>query len=272
MDQIRKYLLVVISCMYIGNALAQEQPEVDGKTINTPETFLWLSSYNNIRISDKFFWVAQLHYRRTEYEGVDFVGRMAQLYNRHAISYMVSPNISVSLGGVLRLDYTPEPGNDLYEPFVSEPRVWHEYLFVMPSPGYQIYHRVRIEHRWSRNARKGSEYIYRNRYRYQFSMKIPLNNKKLVPGTFYAKPDIEIILQSGKKVVDSPIDDLRLYGSVAYIANPRVSYSAGLMYTTGQELNDGSMYRQRWVLRFNAYVSLDFRKKAKQLPSIHFTD
>ncbi len=252
--------------------MGQDQVVANEKSFETPETFLWLSSYNNFRISDKVFWVAQLHYRRTEYEGLDFIGRMAQLYNRHAISYMVSSNISVSLGGVLRLDYSPQPGNDLFEPLVYEPRIWHEYLFVMPSPRYQIYHRIRLEHRWSRSARKGSEYIYRNRYRYQFSMKIPLNGKKLVPGSFYAKPDIEIILQSGKEVTNSPIDDLRLYGSIAYIANPRVSYSAGLMYTTGQQLNDGSIYRQRWGIRFNAYVSLDFRKKSKQLPTINFTD
>tara|TARA_R110002096_G_scaffold238027_6_gene429364 strand:+ start:2874 stop:3695 length:822 start_codon:yes stop_codon:yes gene_type:complete len=270
--QLKIFILLILCLLYSGSSFTQNNEIEREKEMKGSETDLWLSSYNIFRISEKFFWDAQLHYRRKEYGDTKFVGRMAQLYNRHALGYKLTPYINTSIGGVLRLDYAPEPGSDLYEPFVYEPRLWYEFLFVMPQANYQITHRLRFEHRWSRSARKGAEWMFRNRYRYQFSMKIPLGNNRLKPGTFYAKPDIEIILQSGKNVVDSPIDDLRLYGSLVYIANPRVSYSAGLMYTTGQDLNDGSLYKQRWVMRFSAYVSMDFRKKSKQLPSINFTD
>lgn len=52
-----------------------------------------------------------MHYRRTEYNDVPYVGRMAQIYNRHGVKYLFSKNFNATVGGVLRLDFTPEPGN-----------------------------------------------------------------------------------------------------------------------------------------------------------------
>lgn len=236
------------------------------------ETNLWLGSYSKFRLSEKWFWRAEMHYRRGGYNDIPFVGRMAQIYNRHAINYLVSPNFNVSLGGVLRLDFTPDPGNDEFDHVVYEPRIWHEYLFVMPFPRFQVFHRIRVEHRWSRSNRLGADWIYRDRWRYKFYMNIPINNRQLVPGTFFFTPDIEIIMQSGAPVVDAPMEDLRIYPSIGYIRNPRITYTAGLMYTTGQRMFDGSIYRQRWVVRINAYISLDFRKEEKKIPTIKLSD
>jgi len=233
---------------------------------------LWVGSYNQFRISEKFFWRAEFHYRRGGHDDIPYVGRMSQIYNRHAINYLFSERFNVSLGAVVRLNFTPDPGNDDFHAVLPEPRIWHEYLFVMPWPNFQVYHRIRIEHRWSQNNRIGSDWVYRDRWRYKFFMKIPMNTKRLVPGTIYFNPDVEIIMQSGKTVVGSPLEDLRLYPSIAYIASPRVTYSAGMMYTMGQRIFDSSVYRQRWVMRVNAYISLDFRRKEKKIPSIKLSD
>jgi hypothetical protein len=235
-------------------------------------TNLWLGSYNKFRLSEKWFWRAEFHYRTGGYDGTPFIGRMSQIYNRHAINYIVNPNFNVALGTVLRLDFTPRPGDEAFEHVVPEPRIWHEYLFVMPFPRFQMFHRIRIEHRWSRRNDIGSDWIYRDRWRYKFYMTIPVNKPQLVPGAFFVNPDVEIIMQSGKPVVDSPMEDLRIYPSVGYIFSPSVTYTAGLMYTTGQRLTNGSVYRQRYVIRVNAYVSLDFRSEEVKIPAIKFRD
>ncbi|WMJ75094.1 DUF2490 domain-containing protein [Cytophagaceae bacterium ABcell3] len=231
-----------------------------------------MGSYNTFRLTEKMFWRAEMHYRRGNHDDMPFVGRMSQIYNRHAIDYLVTPNFYMSLGGVLRLDFTPDPGNDEFEEVIHEPRIWHEYMWIIPYSRFQIYHRIRIEHRWSRSNRIDDGWIFRNRWRYKFFMKIPLNNKQLVPGTIYFNPDVEVILQTGRNVVGSHIEDLRIYPSLAYISSPRVTYSAGIMYTTGQRMGDPTLYRQRWVMRINAYVSLDFRKNHKRVPSIKLLD
>ena len=261
-------LLIVVNMLMSINGLSQVRPA----EYQQEETWLWLGSFNTFRLSEKLFWRAEFHYRRIDFEETPFIGRMAQVYNRHALNYVFNPNFNVSFGGVLRLDFTPEPNNRELDPLIGEPRIWHEYMFIMPNPRYQIYHRIRIEHRWNRTHNPSSDWIYRNRYRYNYFMKIPITKRNLVPGAFYVNPSVEVILQSGKAVGGSPLEDLRLYNSIGYIVNPRVTYSAGLMYTTGQTMFDVFTYRQRWVIRLNAYISLDFRKEESKIPSVKLSD
>jgi hypothetical protein len=103
-------------------------------------------------------------------------------------------------------------------------------------------------------------------------MKIPLNKPTLKPGTIYFSPDVELIMQSGARVIDSPLEDLRIYPLFGYIVNPRFGVSSGMMYTFGQNLSMGGNYRQRWIFRVNAYLSLDFRRFEDKIPESKFFD
>jgi hypothetical protein len=269
----RFYIKVVTFCFFglvSYDSVSQERP--DTAQFDSPNTLLWLGAYGKFRLSDKLFWDAQFHYRTTDFEGTPYVGRLAQIYNRHALNYLFTPNFSASLGGVLRLNFSQNPGDPNFEDLRLEPRIWHEYLFSMPFTNFIIYHRVRIEHRWSQGNRVDADWIYRDRWRYKFYMAIPLNKPKLQPGAFFLTPDVEIIMQSGKRVVDSPLEDLRFNPTIGYIANPRVKYTAGMMYTLGQKLNAGYEYNTRWVMRFNVYISLDFRKFEEKIPEIYIYD
>jgi|SRR5690554_16681 len=236
-------------------------------------SYLWMGSYNKIRVGERLVWDAQLHYRRGNYNDVPFVGRMAQIYNRHALTYVFNPAFNASVGGVLRLDFTPTPGDETIENLILEPRIWHQYMFIMPFGRVVLAHRLRVEHRWSRGFDFDSKYIFRNRFRYKINASIPLNKPKLEPGAFYFTPDIEVILQSGKTIVDNPLEDLRIYPQLGYIFSKRLKVGGGLMYTTGQSSNPGGFqYRRRFVIRINAYISLDFRKFENKLPQINLTD
>ena len=79
-------------------------------------------------------------------------------------------------------------------------------------------------------------------------------------------------MQSGEPVVDSPMEDLRLHSSIGYIVNPRLTFTTGIMYSQGQDLTEGAIYKQRWTLRFHVYFSPDLRKVKYKLPAIHLTD
>jgi hypothetical protein len=103
-------------------------------------------------------------------------------------------------------------------------------------------------------------------------MKIPLNKPTLSPGAVYFSPDVELIMQSGNPVIDSPMEDLRIYPIIGYIHSPRVGYSTGLMYTMGQNLGNGGNFRQRLILRFNCYISMDFRSLEDRVPASKFFD
>jgi hypothetical protein len=263
---------VVIFIITSAAPLVYGQNRPSKSIVNAPTTGMWNGFYGKFRLTNKIFWDAQFHYRRVGDDQLDYVGRMAQIYNRHALSYLVNNRFSVSLGGVLRLNFTPEPGNSNFRNVVLEPRIWHEYLFAMPLWNSMVYHRVRIEHRWSVGNATDAEWMFRNRWRYKFYMNIPLNKPRLMPGALYFTPDIEIIMQTGARVIDSPLEDFRVNPSLGYIFNPNVKFTAGVMYTTGQTLSAGYVYTSRWILRTNLYISMDLRKKQARIPSTRFFD
>ncbi|HKL03500.1 MAG TPA: DUF2490 domain-containing protein [Cryomorphaceae bacterium] len=263
-----KFFLLIFSVLVCFQANSQNLES----NFADAETNLWLSSYNKFRIADKLYWAAELHYRRIGDEQTPFVDRMAQVYNRHGLNYVFSPNFNVTVGGVLRINFSPQPKNPEFEPITIEPRIWHQYMFVSPWSRFIVYNRIRIEHRWNRSNRLNAEYTFRNRWRYMLYMKIPLNKKQMVPGAFYFSPSAELIMQTGKIVKGSFVEDLRLYGSFGYVGSPRITYSLGLMYTTGQDTQNPLLYDRRWIIRSSVYVSLDFRKESKKIPSVRVLD
>lgn len=258
-------LTPVITKAQEGEVLPEES------TFKDPKTRIWFNTYGLIRISKRLFWDAQTHFRFEETEATPFIGQIGQIYNRHAIGYIYSKNINFSLGGVLRVNFnTNESSED--QNVVPEWRIWHQYQFAMPVYTAMIYHRIRIEHRWTRGFAEESEFIFRNRWRYMFRAKVPLNSTKLEPGTIYVSPEAELIMQSGKAVVGSVMEDLRITTTLGYILNPRLKIAGGLMYSQGQTLQNAGNFNQNWTLRFHVYFSPDIRKVKDKLPAIHFSD
>lgn len=260
--------------MVCGALYAQENPGVvlpEESQFADPETRVWFNSYGNIRISKRLFWDAQTHFRFQETGDIPFIGQIAQIYNRHAIGYIYDKSFNASLGGVLRINFnTDESSPD--RNVVPEWRIWHQYQFAMPLWTAMIYHRIRIEHRWTQGFQENSEYIFRNRWRYMLRAKVPLNSHKLEPKTLYISPEAELIMQSGKAVVASPMEDLRLTTTLGYILTPRLSIAGGLMYSHGQQLGNGGVFDQEWTFRFHVYFSPDFRRVKNKLPEIHLND
>ena len=265
-------LLLLLLVGLTGSAQGLEQEPPEESKFKEPLTLFWINTYGNIRLTDRFFWIAQTHFRFQQTESMPFAGQPAQLYNRHAISYLYSKYFRVSLGGVLRLNFNTDEVFEGERRLVPEWRIWHEYQFAQPLSRLMLYHRIRLEHRWSQGFSRTADYIYRNRWRYMLRIKVPLNKPKLAPGTFYVAPEAEIIMQSGKAVVDSPLEDLRLHTSLGYIVNPRLTFATGLMYSIGQELTDGGIYKQKYTWRVHMYFTPDLRKIKNKLPEIHLDE
>ena len=267
---LRWCLVAGLGFLLPGLATAQgADPRPEFSKFKDPSTALWVNTYGNIRISDRFFWIAQTHFRFAGTDARPFAGEIGQVYNRHAISYLYSKKFRASVGGVLRVNFNTGGIDDDEQRSVPEWRIWHEYLWAVPVSRMYFYHRIRLEHRWTKGFSPRDEYIYRNRWRYMLSAKIPLNKPKLAPHVFYVGPEAELIMQSGRAVVDSPLEDLRLHTSFGYIATPRLTFAAGLMYSMGQDLNNGALYKQKWTTRVHMYFSPDWRKIKNKLPAIH---
>lgn len=266
-----KYGIVTFALIFISQLnVAQDYPS--SSTFDDPENELWLGTYGNFRLTEKLYWAGEFHFRTNGSSQTPLVDHLSKLYNRHGLKYVHSKKFSATVGGVLRLNFSPDGNQGESKALVLEPRIWHEYVFAIPFERFMIYHRIRLEHRWSKPNLDNAEFRYRNRYRYMIQAKIPINNRKLIPGTYYFAPFVELIMQSGKSVVGNPMEDLRLYPHFGYIFNPRISASAGLLYTTGQSSSQGYSYRRRWIPRLNLYISLDLRKDEYKVPEINLRD
>lgn len=270
-----KRLVLMVALLGLAHHVSmQAQEEVilpNESKFKDPKTKIWFNTYGNIRISKRLFWDAQTHFRFEETEATPFIGQIAQVYNRHAIGYIYSKKTNFSLGGVVRINFnTDEDSTD--RNVVPEWRIWHQYQFAMPLYSSMIYHRIRIEHRWTQGFAENSDYIFRNRWRYMFRAKIPLNTTKLEPKTIYFSPEAELIMQSGKEVVGSVMEDLRLTATLGYIATPRLTLAGGVMYSHGQALENPGEFKQNWTIRLHCYFSPDFRKVRNKLPAIHLDD
>lgn len=276
MNNLLKLLFAVgvLLILFTNRAVSQD---IGGEIIPSesefkdPKTRVWINTYGNIRISKRLFWIAQTHFRFEETEETPFVGQIGQIYNRHAIGYIYNKKVNAALGGVMRINFNTDESSTNRN-VVPEFRIWHQYQFAQPLYNAMIYHRIRIEHRWTQGFEEKSDYIFRNRWRYMFRAKIPLNSQKLEPKTLYISPETELIMQSGKAVVGSVMEDLRLTTTLGYILTPRLTVAGGLMYSQGQTLENPGVFKQNWTMRFHVYFSPDFRKVKNKLPSIHLND
>jgi len=102
--------LYVFCLFFVEKLNAQEDIEIlpENAEFKDLTTKYWVNTYGNIRLSEKFFWVAQTHFRFEETEATPFVGQIGQLYNRHALGYIFSKKINFSLGGVLRVNFNTD--------------------------------------------------------------------------------------------------------------------------------------------------------------------
>lgn len=275
MKKLNKSLYVSMLLFFVVTiGWAQETDDVilpEETKYKKPVTKMWVNTYGKIRVSKRLFWDAQTHFRFEETGNLNHIGQVAQIYNRHALGYIYSKKVNFSLGGVLRINFNTDFESEDRN-VVPEFRIWHQYQFAQEVYRAMIYHRIRIEHRWTQSFAENSEYSYRNRWRYMLRAKVPLNHRKLKSKTLYIAPEAEVIMQSGKAVVASPMEDIRLTTTLGYILTPRLTVAAGFMYSMGQELNNGGFFKQSYTGRVHLYYSPDFRKVKNKLPEIHLND
>jgi hypothetical protein len=241
---------------------------------NLGETGSWNGLYLKFRLTDQIFYYSEHHYRRRNSLDnlYDFVGRMRQLYNRWGINFLFNKHFEFTIGPTLVWNYTPRPGDDNYERVTLEPRIWHQWIFIMPPMGRaKIYHQFRFEHRWKRDNDIGAEFEYTNRYRYKLFSYIPINKPYLGTRTWFFAPSAEIFLHSGKSIVYHPFEDFRIYTGLGYIFNENFTFFGGHMWTMGQTPK-GFEYRESHIIRLNLFVNFDFRGPKQSIPKIHLMD
>jgi hypothetical protein len=265
-------LFYFLTFVFIFNSHLTAQSSLLSDEVYTSlrETGNWNGLYMRLRLSDKIYYYGEHHYRRRNSEDnlYDFVGRMRQWYNRGGINYIYNENFNLIFGPTLVLNYAPNKVNERYDKITIEPRIWHQWLFIMPYIGrVKFYHQFRFEHRWKRSNLKGSDFQYTDRYRYKFFAYIPINNYKLDRKTLFISPSVEMFFETGK-FIKNPFEDFRIYNGIGYILNEKYTVFGGHMLTFGPDIT-GLNYLKSQIIRLNVFITLDIRKSKEMLPKIH---
>jgi hypothetical protein len=247
----------------IGTELKAQSVTIPEERINLPATTeSWNGLYLKLRLTDRWFWYQENHYRRRSSidNRSDFVGRMSQFYNRFGFTYLFADNFEVTFGPTLVWNFTPDPENPEYLPSVLEPRFWHQWLFTQGVGRVKLIHQFRIEHRFKRANDIGAEFQYTNRWRYKITAYIPINKTRMENKTFFIAPSNEFFFESGRYVTDI-FEENRVYTALGYTLN-NYMFFGGHMWTYGPSQIPGT-YRNRHIIRLNLMYSFDFREKRK---------
>jgi hypothetical protein len=263
-----KIIALLLAVLWISNVSFAQTRSVT----RLVETGLWNGLYLKTRFSDKLGYYAEHHWRlRNSPDNLyDFIGQKRQFYNRFGVNFFFSDRFEAVIGPTLVLNFTPDPGNPEYDKIAWEPRIWHQYLLMMPPMGrIKIFHQFRFEHRWKRSSnRVNTPHDYTDRYRYKFFAYIPINKDKIEVKTLFISPSAEIFMHSGKSIVYHPFEDFRTYNGVGYVVNRNLTFFAGHMWTLGQNPS-GFEYSTSHIFRINAFIGLDLRRIEKTLPPIN---
>jgi len=258
---------IILGAFFIfKSAIAQTS-----STSSLVETGVWNGLYMKVKLSDRIGYYGEHHYRtRNSLDNLySFVGRTRQVYNRAGVNIFFNQNFEAVIGPTLVFNFTPQPGNADFEQVTLEPRIWHQWLFIMPPMGrVKIYHQFRFEHRWKRDNNVGAAFDYTNRYRYKIFSYIPINKNKIEEHTLFFSPSVEIFMHSGKSVTYHPFEDFRTYNGFGYVYNQKITFFAGHMWTYGQR-RSGFEYASSHIIRLNVFVGLDGRRIENRLPNIN---
>lgn len=203
------------------------------------------------KIAGKFSWQIENQQRRQDMQGdyndATTTGNPYNNLNQHVfrpyIHYQPNPNIRVSL---MPLGWIGSYRFNAGKPsaFFSELRIAPQVVLTQNIGRVRFDNRFRYEFRWigqnqsidDHSSLYGGDFsttTFRERFRYQFKMTIPLNHAKMDDKTFYAQVYDEVFVNMGEKVSNTNLlDQNRVLIGLGYKFNKFVSVEAGYMQQT----------------------------------------
>jgi Protein of unknown function (DUF2490) len=209
------------------------------------------------KIKSKLLWQIENHHRREDMQG-DYneatkTGNPYKTLNQHIIRpylhYQLNPNVRFSL---MPLGWM---GSNRYSEgkpsaFFSELRIAPQVILTQNIGRLRFDNRFRYEFRWigknkavnHKSFLYGGDFstiVYRERFRYQLKMTVPLNKSKLENKTLYLQAYNELFINSGKNVANINIfDQNRVLIGLGYKLNNYVSLEAGFLRQSVYRFNN----------------------------------
>lgn len=211
------------------------------------------------KLAGKFTWQIENQHRREDMQGdyndATTTGNPYNNLNQHVfrpyIHYQLNPNVRFSL---MPLGWIGSNrfANGVASAFFGEIRVAPQVILTQNIGRVRFDNRLRYEFRWIGQNQSVSDggFLYngdfstttfRERFRYQFKMTVPLNHAKMDDKTFYAQAYDEVFVSMGEKVANiNLLDQNRVMIGLGYKFNKFLSIEAGYMQQTIFRFNNAT--------------------------------
>jgi len=243
-----KYFYLTASLFFSSTTcqlLAQKEAEVREQ--------VWMAYFNQTRFTDKSGLWADFQLRLN-----DFVNEKSVSIARLGYTYFLSNQLRLTAGYGYITHYS------LVDqiPDVPENRGWQQIQWFDKKGSLSLAQYFRIEERFVRRVegeelKKDSNFTWR--FRYNFSVSIPLKGKEVLPGTPFVFLNDELHINAGEEIVNNYFDQNRLFAGIGYQFTPSLNAHLGYLYVF-QQLPAGNRYVHVNAIRLFIYHNLDLRK------------
>jgi len=183
----------------------------------------WLMYFGTSKLSDRYSLHTEVQLRLFEP-----INNFNQLLPRIGINYHITPSAWATLGYAWIPTESYEKGANLKSS--TENRIWEQFLLRNKVGRFAFEHRYRLEQRWI--SSEGTD-TYLDRIRYRLMISVPLSNKEMLPGTWFAAVYDELFMN----ITDNPFDQNRLYLALGYKLSDALSFQSGYLYHRLGSLN-----------------------------------
>lgn len=230
-----RHLAPLLLALVAGPLAAQST--ATGGRVTDPNTHLWVSHWGDQRISDRWGFHTEGHWRRANL-GKDW----QQLLLRPAINFHLNDQVLLTQGYSYYYNYA-------YDDYPIKYQNWEHHLYQQVQLSGQAVGRTRLQHRFRMeerfiavlrpsedDSRQGEfdRYAYQSRFRYRVWLTVPLGREKVEPGVFSANLYDEVFINFGDRQRLDFIQQNRLSALLGYQVSKPVSILAGYLYQTIQ--------------------------------------
>lgn len=218
----------------------------------THQTQAWFSVNTTAHLSGKWALLFDAHMRCNQ-----FLDQNNFKLLRAGILYNINNSVSVAGGYAHEWLYPSTTG---WHTISNENRIYQQLLFLSKFNKISFTQRIRNEQRWQQkitNDKFTGSYKFTNRFRYLLSANIPVFKNSKLPELNISD---EILLQSGKEVVNNTFDQNRVFLGIKQKISKALSFDTGYMYTY-QQKSSGYQYEQDNTFRLFFYYTPVLGKK-----------
>jgi hypothetical protein len=226
-------LIIVVASL---KAIAQNDRSNDYNTI------VWLQTFHTIKLDKKWSLHGEYQWRRT-----DGLKNWEQSLLRIGANYKINDNVIIHAGYAWAETFPYGKHPIAVNGTFPEHRFYEQLTLRQPMNKFLFTHRFRIEQRWLGRVKAGTdreieEWLYANRFRYQFRTQYNFNTK------WYAVAADEVFIGAGKNVGVNVFDQNRIFLLVGIKLNKNISIEGGYF---NQTLEQGRRVNERTIIQRN---------------------